>query len=144
RAVDVCPIALSFQAEYKLTGLPAIAELTADDAARLISAAIVNNCTSDGDKVPTIAALTPAAVGTDVETGPVVDRNNHRRRRCLGVGTRGEISSRRGRGHHECEHPNGSETKLLHCHCTSSIPSTEHKRRSITRCRVVVGSNFRA
>jgi hypothetical protein len=61
RVAEIGPIALSFQAEDKLIGLPTVAELSAEDASRPIAAAVSEVCYEN--EIHTIAALRPAAVG---------------------------------------------------------------------------------
>src|SRR3954453_10659110 len=80
RVLDVGPIALSFQSEYKLIGLPAISNLSTGNASRTITAA-ARDCPHSSDEIHATVALAPTAVGTDVEPGPVVNRSYHRRGR---------------------------------------------------------------
>src|SRR3954468_4747366 len=96
-ALEVGPVALSFQPEHPAAGLPAIADLTTGRAASRIVAAIAAVERATGHIIPALVARTPATVGADVETAPVVDRRDHRRR-CFGVGTSGHISGRCGSG----------------------------------------------
>ena len=71
RAPEARPVTLTFQAEYELAGLPAVAELSADQATRPIDAPVIEEHTAEGSNVPTIVGTSPAAVRADVETAPV-------------------------------------------------------------------------
>src|SRR4051812_10267415 len=79
RILDFCPISLRFQAEHKLIGLPAVADLSASEAPGAIRATTCD-CSCRRHEIHTTVALSPAAVGTDVESGPIIDRRDHRRR----------------------------------------------------------------
>ena len=72
---EIRPIALRFYAKHPLVGLPTIAELAADEASGPLAAAVSEDYASHINEIPTIAALTPAAIGADVEAGPVVNRS---------------------------------------------------------------------
>ncbi len=81
---EIRPIALGFQTEDPLAGLPAVTELAADDASR----PMVQHVGSDGTPAPSrmihaITALAPAAIAADVEAGPVIDGSNDGRRRLV-------------------------------------------------------------
>src|SRR3954467_10331690 len=80
RVLDVGPIALSFQSEYKLIGLPAISNLSTGNASGTVTAA-ARDSPHSSDEIHATVALAPTAVGTDVEPGPVVNRSYHRRGR---------------------------------------------------------------
>ncbi len=112
-AAEVRPIALSFQAKHPLVGLPAIADLAADEAPGPFAAAVSDDYAKRINKIHTIATLTPTAVGANVEAGPIVDRGNHRRG-SLGVRTCSQISCRRGSGYPQCNQTNGPHQKLPH------------------------------
>src|SRR5260370_21898461 len=70
-------------------------------------------------EIPALAGGPTAAVDTDVETAPVIDGRNHRRRR-LGVGTSREIRSRSRRSQQarsqgaQCDHSDSTQQKLFH------------------------------
>src|SRR5262249_28716619 len=83
RTAQVSPIALRFQSEDELTGLPAIPDLAAEQAAGTVAATIAEDGPGDEYEIPAIVALAPAAIGADVETAPVVDHRKRCRRRRL-------------------------------------------------------------
>ena len=116
-AAEVCPVALAFNTEHPGAGLPAIADLaTGRAAARIMATFVGDEHAGGGHCIPALAARTPATVGADVETAPVIDRGDHRRR--LGVRTRSEIgSSGRSREGNESNRP---KQKLLHFKIPSS------------------------
>ena len=80
---EISPIALSFPTKHPLTDLPAIPDLAADEASGPFAAARSEGCASRVKEIPTVAALTPATIGADVEAGPIVDRGHNWGRRCL-------------------------------------------------------------
>ena len=106
-AGEVGPVALAFHAEHELAGLPAIADLATDRAA----GRIVRTITAETDQVPLRARRTAAAVDTDVEAAPVVDRGDHRRR--LGVGPRCEVSSQRRRSRAQRDKAHSGKQQIL-------------------------------
>ena len=113
RALQVSPIALGFDAEHPVGGLPAIADLTADDCA----SCIVATFSRDGDRraghtgrIPAIVARAATGVAADVEAAPVVDRSDSHRR--LGVGASRQIGSRSGAS--ESEQTGRSQENLFH------------------------------
>ena len=62
------PVALTFQAEYELAGLPAVADLSAEDTTGPIDTPVIEEHASERSHVPTIVGTSPAAVRADVET----------------------------------------------------------------------------
>src|SRR3954454_24301550 len=64
---EISPIALSFQAENELIGLPAITELTADKSSGAIATTRSDGYTSPVDEIHAVVVLTPAAIGANVE-----------------------------------------------------------------------------
>src|SRR6516165_7245627 len=98
RAPEARPVALTFQAEHELAGLPAVAELSADQATGPIDAPVIEEHAAQRSNVPTIVGTSPAAVCADVETAPVVNRSHHRER-SIGVRSCRQICGRRGGGH---------------------------------------------
>src|SRR6516165_10044488 len=94
RSPEARPVTLTFQAENELAGLPAVAELSADQATGPIDAPVIEEHTAEGSHVPTIVGTSPAAVRADVETAPVVDRSHYRGRSLV----RRQICGRRGGG----------------------------------------------
>jgi hypothetical protein len=52
---EIRPIALAFEAENKLAGLPTVTELPADDASGPITASARDNCSSHRNETPTSA-----------------------------------------------------------------------------------------
>src|SRR6516162_7329628 len=115
RTSEARPVALAFQAEYELVGLPAVADLSADHTTGPIDASVIEQHAAEWSHVPTIVGASPAAVRADVETAPVVNRSHHRRRRRLGVRSCRQICGRRGGGHSECEYTNSTQPKLPSC-----------------------------
>src|SRR6478736_9090499 len=113
RVAEIRPIALSFQTEHPVAGLPAVADLAAGDASGSIAATVSEVKASHIKEIHTVAALSPAAIAADIEPGPVVNRGHHRGRRLV-VRTWRQISSRRGSGHAQGHYSNRSEQKLLH------------------------------
>src|SRR5262249_61015831 len=65
RAFDARPVDVAFRADYRLAELPIIADGAADEAARYVERI---------QAVPLGATPSAAAVDTDVEAGPGVDR----------------------------------------------------------------------
>jgi hypothetical protein len=59
RVAEIGPVALSFQAKHPLTGLPTVAELSADDASGPFAATVNEDCASHPNEIPTITALAP-------------------------------------------------------------------------------------
>src|SRR6516164_4585613 len=80
RTSEARPVALAFQAEYELVGLPAVADLSADHTTGPIDASVIEQHAAEWSHVPTIVGASPAAVRADVETAPVVNRSHHRGR----------------------------------------------------------------
>src|SRR3954454_15929490 len=77
---EISPIALRFQAENKLTSLPAITELATDEASGALAAALSDGYTSGVKEIHTVVDLTPAAISANVKAGPIVNhRSDHRR-----------------------------------------------------------------
>jgi hypothetical protein len=109
-ALEVGPVALRFEAEHPAAGLPAITDLTAGGAAGCVMATL-GPAEHRIDEVPALPARSPTTVGADVEAAPVVD-DGDRRRRGLGVRTRGEVGGRRGSG--ERDEGNCTQQNLLH------------------------------
>src|SRR5258708_37742452 len=65
-------------------------------------------------EIPEFAGGPTAAVDTDVETAPVIDGGDHRRRG-LGVGTGREIRSRSRRSQQaQCDQSDSTQQKLFH------------------------------
>src|SRR4051794_30831610 len=112
---EVGPIALCFQSEHPLGGLPAISDLPTGETSGTIPAPVSDHCTYSSDEIPAITALTPAAVGADVETAPVIKHRKRGRRRCLGS----KVSGRRWSGHAESNQTDSAQQKLLHIHIIS-------------------------
>src|SRR5205814_1145280 len=77
-ALEVGPVALAFEAEHPSASLPAIADLAAGRAAGRIVAAVTAVERATRHIIPALVARSPAAVGADVETAPVVDRGDDR------------------------------------------------------------------
>src|SRR6266851_5762641 len=102
-AAKIGPVTLCFEAEHPTAaGLPAVADLTTDDAAtRIVAALRANKYTGYINCVEASALLAPTTVRTDIKAAPVVNRSYHRGWR-LGVGTCSQISRRRGSGHAQC------------------------------------------
>ena len=69
--------------------------------------------------IPGVAARTPAAVRTDVETGPVIHSSDHRGR--LGVRTRSEIRSNSRRSRAERDQTGRNKQNLLHSFYSRSV-----------------------
>src|SRR6185503_2377385 len=73
---QVSPVALRFQAKYPGGGLPAIADLTTDRAARCVMATFRNRGGSDDAQkvivIPALVAPDATTVDTDIEATPVV------------------------------------------------------------------------
>ena len=109
RSAEVGPIALRFQSKDKLIGLPAIPDLPAEETSRTINATACD-CSRNGDEIDAIVVLAPAAVGTNVETGPIVDRRDHRGRR-FGVGC---LAARSAADAGAAIPTNGTQQELLH------------------------------
>src|SRR4051812_4160926 len=89
RTAEIGPVALRFETEHPVAGLPAIADLTTDGAAASVVATF--RAAANRNVGPAVVARAPAAVGADVESAPVIHCSDHRRR--LGVRTRSEIRS---------------------------------------------------
>ena len=70
---EIRPIALGFHAKHPLIGLPAIADLAADEATGPLAAARSEGYAKHINEIPAVAALTPAAVAADIEAAPVVN-----------------------------------------------------------------------
>src|SRR5205814_3231730 len=89
-ALQVSPVALCFQTEDPGTGLPSIANLAACDRAASVMATFgrIGRSKNDAGRVgsiPAFVAPATAAVDTDVEAAPVIDRRYHLRGRlCVG------------------------------------------------------------
>src|SRR5712671_6681696 len=111
---EISPIPLSFESEHPGAGLPAIANLTAGNAAGCIVATFIGEerAAETSVLIPALAARTPAAVGADVETAPIVDCSDHRRSSF--VRTSGQISGRCGSS--QCNETDKTQQHLLHCH----------------------------
>ncbi len=62
--------------------------------------------------VPAVVARGAAAVDTDVEPGPVIDRRHHRRR--FGVRPRGKICGTRGRRRAQRNEARSDKQQFLH------------------------------
>ena len=76
--------------------------------------------TTNGDnRIPGVAARTPTAVRTDVETGPVIHSSDHRGR--LGVRTRSEIRSNSRRSRAERDQTGRNKQNLLHSFYSRSV-----------------------
>src|SRR5262245_42877760 len=78
RTAEVGPVALCFESEHKLAALPAIADLSTEQAAGTITATISGHYQSSwGDKgrieIPAVVAVAPTAVDADVKAAPVVN-----------------------------------------------------------------------
>src|SRR6476659_5311210 len=99
RAAEIRPIALSFQAEHPLTGLPTVADLSADDTSGPRGAAVSEAKDTKTIEIQAAVALTPAAVAADVKAGPVVNRGHIGGRSCLD----GHVCGRSGSAHPESE-----------------------------------------
>src|SRR5205807_1222964 len=114
-ASQVSPIALGLKPEYPGAGLPAITELTTGDAAGRIMRALRRK--RRANEIPLLAARSPAAVGTDVEAAPIIDRGDHLWGR-RGVGLRGKIGGRGWRSRTQCQaqcnKSRASQQKLFH------------------------------
>src|SRR6202022_4722096 len=84
RTLQAGPITLGFEAEDPRRGLPAVADLATGDAAAGVVATFErrrhNRHTGIVRDVPALVAPATTAVETDVETAPVVDGGDHRRR----------------------------------------------------------------
>src|SRR5258708_30360961 len=116
-------VALAFYAEHPVRGLPAIADLATNRAAGCVMATfrrgINRNARGRCSEIPAFAGGPTAAVDSDVETAPVIDGRNHRRRR-LGVGTGREIRSRSRRSQQarsqgaQCDQSDSTQQKLFH------------------------------
>src|SRR6516164_4882499 len=108
RTSEARPVALTFQAEYELVGLPAVADLSADHTTGPIDASVIEQHAAEWSNVPTVVGISPAAVSADVETAPVVNRSHHWVRSCR------QICGGRGGGRAYCDQSNGTQPKLLH------------------------------
>src|SRR4051812_10957436 len=132
-APEVGPVALAFETEHPIGGLPAIADLATDGAPRRIVTAFADQNAGRGrDEVPARVARATAAVDADVEAAPIVDRGN-RRRGGLGVGTRGHIRRARGsrQAHSHCT--DRTNQKLIHCQSPQLRPLLSSPKRLIRR-----------
>src|SRR6267142_5828434 len=92
RSTQISPVALGFDTEHPSAALPTVTNLSADDPAGCVVTAFRggrNRSPEGACRSPAVAARPPAAVGADVETAPVIDRSDHRRR--LGIRTGREI-----------------------------------------------------
>src|SRR5438552_3694724 len=118
-AREVGPVALGFKAEHPGASLPAIADLTTDRAAGRVMGTLRAKRKVRRNRIPGVAARTPAAVGTDVETGPVIHRSDHRGR--LGVRTRSEIRSNSRRSRAERDQTGRNKQNLLHSFNSRSV-----------------------
>src|SRR6516225_8498369 len=105
RTSEARPVALAFQAEYELVGLPAVADLSADHTTGPIDASVIEQHAAEWSHVPTIVGASPAAVRADVETAPVVNRSHHWVRSPV----RRQICGRRGGGHAWCDQSNDTQ-----------------------------------
>src|SRR6185437_6046614 len=94
---------------------PAIADLaTGNRAACIMTALGSKECPAQTRVlIPALVTSAAAAVQTDIEAAPVVDRRDHRGRR-LGVGTSGKVRGRRRSGEAHCNQTNHAHQKLLH------------------------------
>ena len=112
-AAEVGPVALAFDAEHPSAGLPAITDLTTGGAAGCVMATFCSEerAAEAVVQVPALVARTPAAVGADVETAPVIERGDHRR--SFGVGTRSKIGS--GGGSCQRNEAGKAQQNFLHC-----------------------------
>src|SRR6476660_5385124 len=109
------PVALSFNTEHPIGGLPAIADLATGRAASCVMATFAPHGSScERREVPAIPARSPAAVRADVEAAPVVNPSHHRSR-SLRIRTRGEVGRRGGRGAKaDGKSTDGPDQKLVH------------------------------
>src|SRR6516164_6057641 len=98
RAPEARPVTLTFQAENETARLPAVADLSADEATGPIDAPVIEQHAARRSNVPTIVGTSPAAVRADVKTAPIVNRSHHRGR-SRGVRSCRQICGRRGGGH---------------------------------------------
>ena len=115
RVAEIRPIALCFHAKHPLTGLPTVADLTADETSGPRGAAVSEAKDTKTIEIQAAVALTPAAVAADVEAAPVVNRGHIGGRSCLD----GHIRGRRGRSHPKSNQSDCRQQKLLH----HSIPN---------------------
>src|ERR1700738_3014341 len=96
RSLQISPVALRFQTEHPAGALPTVSNLTANHSA----ARSATTFTEGGDRytevrdIPAFVGPCAAAIGTDVETAPVIQGNGRRR-----WGLHGKISGRRGSGY---------------------------------------------
>src|ERR1700761_1484314 len=93
--LQVGPVALTLEAVNELAHLPAIAELSAENAARSRTASVRYGCAGDVDETPAIAALAPSAVGADIKPAPVIHWHDDGRW-CLGRSHRKVRGASRG------------------------------------------------
>src|SRR5262249_34119385 len=86
RVTNVRPVTLTFQTEHKLTRLPAIADLPADQTAAGILATFSEDIadTVDGGDIDALSAPTISAVRADIQPGPIIHHRRYDRRRLIG------------------------------------------------------------
>src|SRR5665647_1352086 len=78
RSLQIGPVALSLHAEHPVGCLPTIADLTAGQTTRRI---VATQAGRNGNAAsPALVAGTAAAIKTDIEAAPVVDRRDDGRR----------------------------------------------------------------
>src|SRR5439155_5792773 len=78
-AAKIGPVTLCFEAKHPTAGLPAVADLTTDDATtRIVAALRASKYTGYTNKVEASVLTAPTAVRTDIKAAPVVHRSYHR------------------------------------------------------------------
>src|SRR6185312_7539052 len=125
---EVRPIALCFQSEHKLVGLPAIPDLPAEEASGTIAATADEICPGCIKEIHATMALSPAAICADVEAAPIVDRSHYRRWCRLNR----HVSSQGWRSYAQRNQTNCTQQDLLHCNPSCAVVSdTKHDFESI-------------
>src|SRR5258707_15813165 len=107
-------LTVPYRQEHRGAAPPAMAELpTGGPAGRIMATIRKEENTGPRGGVPALAARSPAAIGADVEAAPVVNRSDHRGRRCP-VRAGGEVGGRGRSPHAQCNGANRTPQKLFH------------------------------